>query len=595
MMSAKAVWETLLHGALAIAIALMGAASLGGCEASALPPLVEIDDVSPRELEQGAEVMIRGAGFLPGERPRVVLSGTLYRAGRAPLEIAGAEAEGRVLDESTIALACDERLERAMTETPVGAVHSTFHGSVEVAFRAVAPGGPPLVARLPQVVLDFRPAPSLEVSAKSDRERRLRDFEAALGIQVAEAGSMGGVRIVSVSHEGLGRALGLEPNDWIDQVGGLRVMTGADLDPPLTGDDASLVLRRGREVVVTTMPTGARPDAPPVGWASLLVGLGVALAFGLGLALPWSVRHSASSACVRSPSRARRARRLSLWVRARGVELAVLGLGLLFCASLAVTPATWAWLDMPTVLAVALSIDLVAILVAGAPSLGLSVASSRAQVWKARAILWLMRALTLAAVFGVMLAAYGSVSLTEVGALASGRPWQWPLLARLDMAALGFVALAWRSPLGTRRGGHRSTRATLSTALDFGTLTLVAMAFAASIFGGIGAHLDVGALSLALSAALRVGVLVAMSVTMAPLALSAAGRRMLVSLLAAGGGVGLLALMAERWGVLALPERWPDGSLAAIVLALGAGALAKRLLSRRGGAEREAIGLDVLA
>ena len=76
------------------ALAVLG---LGGCERDGVPPLVEVTEVSPREIELGDRLELKGAGFPQGRSGRITFRGTMWRPGQTPITGASVEAEGIVV------------------------------------------------------------------------------------------------------------------------------------------------------------------------------------------------------------------------------------------------------------------------------------------------------------------------------------------------------------------------------------------------------------------------------------------------------------------------------------------------------------------
>src|SRR5688572_15653323 len=86
-------------------------ACLLGCQRDMVaPPLVDISDVTPRELELGDRLEMRGAGFPQGRPAHVTFEGSVHRAGEKPMRGIAIEGNGVVTSPDRLEIAIDERL-----------------------------------------------------------------------------------------------------------------------------------------------------------------------------------------------------------------------------------------------------------------------------------------------------------------------------------------------------------------------------------------------------------------------------------------------------------------------------------------------------
>jgi hypothetical protein len=132
---------------------------VAACRREQVPPLVEIAEVSPRELEIGDHVEIRGAGFPQGRKAKVTFEGTVRKPGVAAAQSVSIESDGIVASTARVEVVVREALEEGFCGKGDQAAHATFEGAVRVAFSSTDPDAvAPLGAVLRGVSLDVRPA-----------------------------------------------------------------------------------------------------------------------------------------------------------------------------------------------------------------------------------------------------------------------------------------------------------------------------------------------------------------------------------------------------------------------------------------------------
>ncbi|MBN9166943.1 MAG: hypothetical protein J0I07_38790, partial [Myxococcales bacterium] len=129
-----------------------------GCERQIAPPLVEVTELTPREIEPGDRLEIRGNGFPQGRTGRVTLEGTVFRPGEPPMRGVSIDTEGTVATPDRLELVVREALAEQLCGRGDWAAHATFRGDVEVAFASDNQGAPPLVGVLRGVELDVMPS-----------------------------------------------------------------------------------------------------------------------------------------------------------------------------------------------------------------------------------------------------------------------------------------------------------------------------------------------------------------------------------------------------------------------------------------------------
>jgi NADH-quinone oxidoreductase subunit H len=400
------------------------------CEREGIPPLVEVSEVSPRQIEVGDRLELRGAGFPQGRVARVTFRGTLRRPGRAPVTGASVEAEGVVTGSDHIEVVVSEPLEERFCGHGDVAVHTTMTGDLEVAFTSSTPGAPPLVGVMHGLTLDVTPSsvPPRVAEARSTEGARLLAF---LGITPGVA-TPRGIPIDKLAPGSPGDAAGLLSGDLISAVDGVHVREIADI-APASARSALFTVRHGDsgiEETKTISMIGYAGARIPHEYAPALLVVGLALAALLLLALP--------APTIASALELRVARRL----RKGGMKAAMLALvgrgpraiGSALASVLVGTFALGPWvvgadLDGAVLLVTAIALFLAARLSAAG---GLRAAARVAgEVGLAGLVLTLSMA-------GVVIHG-GALHLTEIVRAQGGAPWE---VAALRHPVLGVLALA---------------------------------------------------------------------------------------------------------------------------------------------------------
>src|SRR5258708_21884339 len=110
MASSTSALRALAPAGAALAVAwLLGGP--GACTQVPGPQLVQVLDVSPREVERGDAVAIGGEGFPAGKTARVTFRGTLSRPGERPVHDAEIVAAGAVVSPERVVLSLGEATE----------------------------------------------------------------------------------------------------------------------------------------------------------------------------------------------------------------------------------------------------------------------------------------------------------------------------------------------------------------------------------------------------------------------------------------------------------------------------------------------------
>ena len=243
------------------------------------PQLVKVVDVLPRQAELGDRVAVLGEGFPPGKTARVTFDGTLYRPGERPVLDAQVILSGLVVGPDQVHLAFDEKTQALFCGAGARATHTTFEGTVEVAFAAAAAGAPPVAGTLRSVTFDVRPGAHALDRTRDDEGGR---FLAWIGLRVAP--TMAGLAVEAVEEGSRAQAAAIRPGDILARFDGVRVASAADIVPAAGEREANVLVRRDgstQEVERTISVIGFR-RAPPeelLGAALVLLAAAVVVVF----------------------------------------------------------------------------------------------------------------------------------------------------------------------------------------------------------------------------------------------------------------------------------------------------------------------------
>lgn len=226
----------------AFALLLIGIGLLSGCESQVAPPLVEVTDLTPREIEPGDHLEVHGVGFPQGRTGRVVMRGTILRAGQAPIRGATVEASGTVVVPDRLELTVRDALAEGFCGAGDHAVHATFRGDVEVSFASNNPGAPPLVGMLRGATLDVQPAWAHKASIEAQivEGGRLLAF---MGVTPG-APTARGLPVEQVQPSSIAHRAGIQVGDVIGAVDGVHVLSLGDV-VPASARAIELTIRHG--------------------------------------------------------------------------------------------------------------------------------------------------------------------------------------------------------------------------------------------------------------------------------------------------------------------------------------------------------------
>lgn len=243
---------------------------LAGCSEGSGPSLLSVTDLSPRSVESGDAIELKGEGFPEGKAATVTLDGTLYRAGLPNVDDYRVTFEAHGESNHLVSFTVGDEIDEALSEGDEHAAHATFRGRAWVSFAPKVVGAPPISGALPDLSLELFSSKGLpERTGEIADARRLTEL---LGVSVEPS-----ERTLKIAKVVPGRAqrAGLVVGDVIVSANGVSVFDATDLLPARQEREVQLVVKRAE----TTSPwpvrlsiDGFSPLLPSAfGWAFAVV------------------------------------------------------------------------------------------------------------------------------------------------------------------------------------------------------------------------------------------------------------------------------------------------------------------------------------
>ncbi len=419
-----------MRSALLLVLLTFATLCLVACERDGVPPLIEISEVSPRAIEVGDRIELRGAGFPQGRAARVTFRGTLLRPGRQPIHAASVEADGVVASADRIEIVVSEPLEDRFCGHGDKAAHTTMTGDVEVAFASSAPGAPPLVGVMHGMTLDITPS-SVRASVVESRTAEGAHVLSFLGVTPGVA-TPRGLPIEKLAPGSPGDQAGFQPGDLISAVDGVHVREVSDVTPA-SARSAQITLRHGdsgTEETKTVAMIGYAGERIPLEYGPALLIVGLALAMLVLLVIPAPAVASELELRVVRRLRAAGVKSTALALFGRGPRAVGSALASVLIGTFALGPhVIGAELDGAVLLVAAIALFLAA-----------RVASARGVKASARAAfdVVLPGLVLTVSVAGIVIHG-GALHLAELVRAQGGAPWEWSALRQPVASALAFA------------------------------------------------------------------------------------------------------------------------------------------------------------
>ncbi len=213
------------------ALVLLGPLGLVACQRETTPPLIQVLDLSPREVEEGDHLAIAGVGFPEGKTAHIAFRGDLVRPGAAPVQGVEVDVDAVVTSGTEIELPFDATLQKLFAGAGDRVAHTTFSGDLTVAFAASKPAAPPVAGTLHDMWLDVRPPMPHRAVAEAETAEGERTL-AFLGIKARPSPvAAGGILVDSVEPRSRADTARLLAGDVVTEFDGVRVLSVRDLIP----------------------------------------------------------------------------------------------------------------------------------------------------------------------------------------------------------------------------------------------------------------------------------------------------------------------------------------------------------------------------
>ncbi|MEM9191171.1 MAG: PDZ domain-containing protein [Myxococcota bacterium] len=211
----------------------------GGCDAANEAGLLQVEEISPVNVDPETVLHIRGAGFPSGKPGLAIFRGSFRQPGRR-VEPVEAEVEGVALSQEHFRITGTDALVDGLGG------RGTFHGSVQLEFDGHS-ADTRVVGRLTDVEVDF--APSAVGTIRHDDLERRREAAALveyLGVVLVGDDEATGLLVDGVVRGGPAERAGMEKGDRIVAIDRTRVREPTDLLPVPGMESAIIEVVRAR-------------------------------------------------------------------------------------------------------------------------------------------------------------------------------------------------------------------------------------------------------------------------------------------------------------------------------------------------------------
>lgn len=403
-----------------------------GCERQIAPPLVDVLEIAPREVEVGDRFEIHGTGFPQGRGAHVTFQGALFRPGAEPQRGVTIEADGVTTTSDRVELVVREAFAERFCGRGDSATHATFRGEVRVGFASSTPGAPPLVGRLREASIDVLP-PSVRANVQDARSSEGSRVLGYFGL-VTGAPTAHGLPIEQVRAGSPAERHGIQVGDVLSGVDGVHVLSTSDV-LPISSRTTDLTMLAGGtlapETKTISMANYATERVPSEFTPALLL-VGFAFALLVLLLLPGPPALAALELKI-----AARVRGTTLRAAAR----ALVGSGLV-CAASAIASALLAAFALAPFI-VGRELDGVMLLAMALSMVVWSrIAVERGVLASLRTLLRLgAAALVMVGALVVGIGQVGAIELAEIVRIQGGAPWEFTA-ARHPACAILLVVYA---------------------------------------------------------------------------------------------------------------------------------------------------------
>ena len=208
---------------------------------SGAPDLIEVRSLVPAEVGAGETLELGGRGFPEGKIATVVFRGALYKAGQPPVDGVKIVARSRLSRADLVSVPMTRALHGEFCGTGQDAAHTTFRGTIVVAFSPKNRGAAPVQGSLDNVVVDLT-APTLRGQDALRQAQSAERMARSLGIELEPNPPEG--KLVLKRATGRAAEAGLLAGDELLELDGLVLRSPADLIPSSDGPYSQLLVRR---------------------------------------------------------------------------------------------------------------------------------------------------------------------------------------------------------------------------------------------------------------------------------------------------------------------------------------------------------------
>jgi NADH-quinone oxidoreductase subunit H len=215
--------------------------------------LLRVLDVTPREVDLGDRIEIIGVDFPEGKEATITFEGDLHRPGQPVQKGVTVKVNVDTSSASRIDFQLTQGLHDQLAGVGPDAVHTTFRGTINVAFNSTSTDGvkKQVSGVLNDVVMDISP-PTMRHAIVEAREGKGEKVLAALGIELDEnSRTQGGLTVKSVSDQAetiAAKNAGILPGDVLVSLDGVNIVSKADFVPTGSSRFADVGVLRGGEL-----------------------------------------------------------------------------------------------------------------------------------------------------------------------------------------------------------------------------------------------------------------------------------------------------------------------------------------------------------
>lgn len=236
-----------LQAAFLVLLSVLLTVLLGCASAQEKPELLTLVDVVPREVDVGDRIEVLGINLPASEakNAKIVFRGELRRPGQAPLVDQVIEIDGGELSSDKITMTFTEGLQSRFCGRGDEAIHTSFHGTVQVELAPSTQGGETVTGTVKRVAIEFLP-PTPRRAVLEAREKEGHRTLEFLGILVAgDSPAAGGLRVESVRAASPADRAQILDGDVIVSFEGVKIKSIGDVIPSGSERLPAIGIQRG--------------------------------------------------------------------------------------------------------------------------------------------------------------------------------------------------------------------------------------------------------------------------------------------------------------------------------------------------------------